>query len=440
MESSAEMTSIATELILILVLIVANGLFAMAETAVVSARRVRLREQAERGDRRARAALELLGDPDRVLSTVQLGKTLMGTFVGVFGGVTLAKALALTLGRFTAIGPFAETLSLVVVVAGISFVTLVIGVLVPKRLAMNRPEAIARQLATPLRWLSLLSVPVLRILGASTEAVLGLLRVGPPHEPTVSPEEVNILLKEGTKSGVFSPAEQEMVRRVLRLGDRRVSRLMTPRTEVAWIDVADPPEEVRRKVTQSPHSRFPICDGTLDNVVGFVEAKDLLAEGLTRQPFQLKGLLRVPMFIYEGTPGLKVLENFRKNAGVRVAVVISEYGSVEGLVTPNDLLEAIVGDLAEVDPPEGGQVVRGPDGSYLIDGKLGADDLKELLHGESLPEGDYLTVAGLVLSRLGRIPTVADTFHWGRLRFEVVGMDGNRVDRVLVTPAVEPSR
>jgi len=432
-EFPREMAEIATQLIIIFFLILANGLFSMAEMAVVSARKTRLLERAERGDRRARVALDLIADPNRLLSTVQVGITLVATFAGVFGGVTIAEELADWLAAFPVVGPYAKPVSLAVVVGGLTFVTLVLGELVPKRIALSRPEAIARLVAVPLRWISAVGVPAVRLLGASTDAVLFLLRVGPPPDPGVTEEEVNVMLKEGTRSGVFELVEQEMVRRVLRLGDRRASRLMTPRTEVVWIDVSDPPEEIRRKVTESPHSRFPVCDGTLDNVLGIVEAKDLLAHGLTHQPFQLKGLLRVPLFIYEGTLGLKVLETFRLS-GTHVAVVISEYGSVEGLLTPNDLLEAIVGDLPEGDTPGDQRVVRRPDGSWLLDGMLGTDEFKDLFPRFTPPEGDYGTLAGLVLAGLERIPSVSDTFDWDGLRFEVVDMDGNRIDRVLVAP------
>lgn len=428
------MSRTVVEVVVVLLLILANGLFAASELAVLSARRARLRRLAEAGDRGAGVALELAEDPNRFLSTVQIGMTLVGTLAGVFGGATLGENLAAWLGQALPLGPYAETVGLGAVVIGIASLTLVLGELVPKRLALGHPERLASLSARPLRALSRAAVPAVRALSLATEVVLWPLGARGLRPPAVSDEEVTGLMSEGARAGVFQAAEHEMVKRVLRLGDRRARALMTPRSEVVWVDAADPPEEIRRKVTASPHSLFPVCEGSLDRVVGLLRAKDLLVGGTADGRPGLRGLLRMPLLVYEGTPGLKVLEMFRRT-GTHTAIVLDEYGSVEGLLTTNDVLKALVGDL-----PEGGvgetdpKAVRRADGSWLLDGALPMDELRDHLPVGKTPPGDYQTLAGLVMLALGRIPTVGDTFDCGGFRFEVVDMDGNRVDKVLVAP------
>ena len=266
----------------------------------------------------------------------------------------------------------------------------------------------------------------------STRVVLRLIGTRPSTEPTVTEEEVKAMVKEGTRVGVFEEVQHDMVRRVFRLGDRRAAALMTPRTEVAWLDAADPTDEIKRKITASPHSRFPVCDGTLDNVLGIVHVKDLLIHGFAGHPFDIKGRLTMPLFIYEGKPGLEVLEAFKKS-GTHIAIVLDEYGTVEGLLTLNDVLEAIVGDMPTEAEAGDQRAVRRHDGTWLIDGMLTVDEFRDLFEPASLPEGGYETLAGFVITQLGRIPSVADHFVWDRFRFEVVDMDGNRVDKVLVS-------
>lgn len=426
------MPSILIETLFIFLMIVTNGIFAMSELAVVSARKARLRHQADQGDRKARTALELANDPNRFLATVQIGITLVGTLAGVFGGATIAENIAVRLERVPALAPYGETIGLIVVVAGISYFSLVFGELVPKRLAMSNPERIATTVAAPLRALSVIGIPAIKVLSGSTEIVLRLFGVRSAEGPQVTEEEIKALVKEGARSGVFEEAEHEMIKRVFRLGDRRAAALMTPRGAVVWIDVADPPEEVRRKITESHHSRFPVCEETLDRVLGVVQAKDLLVSGFLGRPFDIRGLLSLPLFIYESMPGLKVLEMF-KQSRTHFAIVLDEYGSVEGVLTLNDIMESIVGDMpirvVEAEP----KAVRRPDGSWLLDGMLSIDEFGDVLDGVRLPEGSYDTLAGFVLKQLGRIPTAADRFEWGGLGFEVVDMDGNRVDKVLVT-------
>ncbi len=263
--------------------------------------------------------------------------------------------------------------------------------------------------------------------------MLGMIGVRPPGEG-LSPEERLLgLVDEGAWGGVLGGAELEMVRRVFRLGRRSAGALMTPMKEVVWLDVADTPELMRRKIRESPHSRFPVCDGGIDFVLGVVDVKDLLIQGFAGKPFGIKGLLKIPLFLYEGATGLKVLEAF-KETGTHIAVILSEYGSVVGLLTLNDILKAIVGDLPTDAEPAGTRAVRRQDGSWLLDGRLTLDEFRDAVGGASLPGGDYRTLAGFIVSRLGHIPAASERCEWGGFRFEVAGMDGHRVDSVVVTP------
>jgi len=430
------MPSVVMQVIIILLLIVVNGLFAMSEMAIVSARKARLRQRADEGDHKAQAALELAETPNRFLSTIQIGITLIGILAGAFGGATLAKDLGAYLGRVPALKPYGEAISLAIVVLVTTYLSLVIGELVPKRLALNNPERIAAVVAAPMRALSVVAYPAVRLLSLSTELVLRILGTRPSTEPPVTEEEIKVLLEQGTEAGVFQEVEQDMVESVLLLDERRVASLMTPRPEIAWLDIDDPPEEIRRKLIASPYSRFPVCQGSLDNVLGEIEARDLLARSLCGEPFDLRAMLRKPLYVPETMPALKVLEAFKKS-GTQIALVVDEYGSIQGLVTLKDILEAIVGDIPSAEELAEPQAIQREDGSWLLDGMLPIEEFKELLGIDELPgegQGLYQTVAGFVIAQLGRIPVAADHFEWGGLRFEVMDMDGNRVDKVLVTP------
>jgi putative hemolysin len=280
--------------------------------------------------------------------------------------------------------------------------------------------------------LALLAVPVMGLLNSLTELALRTIGIRPAVEPPVTQEEISLLLQEGTKAGVFEEGEHEMIKRVFRFCDRRARALMTPRSDVVWLDVADSPEEIRAKIISSHHTRFPVCDQSLDNLLGIVQIKDLLAADTSLEPFRIKGRLTLPLFIYEGTRGLKTLETFKQSAS-RIAVVLDEFGTVLGLVTLSDILQAIVGDMpvkphAATDPT----AVQRDDGSWLLDGRMALDEFRELLSLSSLPEGDFHTLAGLVVTELGHIPRVGEAFDFSGLRIEIVDMDGNRVDRILV--------
>lgn len=426
------------ELIALLVLILANGTLSTAELAIVSARKGRLELLSREGNRRARVALEMADDPNRFLSTVQVGITLIGIMTGAIGGVALSEPLADRLRSLRVVGESADLIALAAVVVAITYLTLILGELVPKRLALAAPERFAMLTAPGLRLIARLSVPLVRLLGWSTDTVLRLLGIRHGEDPPVTDEDIKSLILQGIEHGVFEPVEHDMIRGVFRLGDRRAGALMTPRGEVVWLDVNDPPDEIRRKVTGSPHSCFPVCEGSIDQVLGIVRVKDLLALGFSERAVELKGRLTIPLFLYEGTRGLKVLEAFQKT-GHHFAVVLDEYGSVEGVLTLTDLLEAIVGDLAGPGEPSGPRASLLPDGSWLVSGMLPADALRDHVVHRDLPPGDYHTVAGFVIFRLGHIPAVGESLDWEGYRFEVADVSANRIEKIRVGPVVEPS-
>lgn len=429
--------STTSEILVILLLVMANGLFAMSEMAVVSARKTRLQQLANQGDLRAQAALDLANSPNRFLSTVQIGITLVGILAGAFGGATLSQSIAELLSRIPALEPFSATLSLLLVVVLITYLSLVVGELVPKRLALNAPEKIATAIAIPMQLLSAIASPVVRLLSASTEMGLKLFGVGPTEsEPLVTEDEIKVLLEQGREAGMFEAAEQDMVERIFRLDDQPISALMTPRPDIVWLNLNSSADENRLKITQSDHSRFPVCQNTLDNVLGVVHITDLLARSMSGEPMDLTSALRQPLFVPETTRALRIMEMF-KQSDTHIAIAVDEYGVIQGIVTLNDILEAIIGDLPSVGQSEDTSAVQREDGSWLLDGMVSIDKFKDLFDLGRLPGeemGNYQTLGGFVITHLGRIPVAADHFEWGGLRFEVMDMDGNRVDKMLVMP------
>jgi putative hemolysin len=425
------MSAISFEIIFILLLLVANGVFAMSEIALVSARKSRLRQRAETGDARARAALALAESPDRFLSTVQIGITLVGIFAGAFGGATLAAAAAAQVAKVAVLAPYSEAIGLGVVVIAITYLSLIIGELVPKRIALNNPETIAAVMARPMSLLSRFTAPVVYLLTFSTAVVLKLLRVKPSIEPPVTEEEIRALITQGAEAGVFEHSEREIVESVFQLDERGVNTLMMPRREVVWLDA----EEIRATINENQYSRFPVCERSLDNVIGVVKAKHLLERCLNDEPLDLRRAATAPLFVPETLTGLEVLELFKK-AHTHIALVVDEHGGVEGLVTVNDLLEAIVGEMRIGETED--LTIKRDDGSYLLDGALPIDEFAGIFNVKSTLEserGGYHTLAGFVLARLGHIPKTAAVFEWQNLRFEIVDMDGRRVDKVLVSAA-----
>lgn len=433
------MSFITFEILILLVLIIVNGVFSMSEMAIVSARKVRLQQLANQGNTSAQAALELADAPNHFLSTVQVGITLIGILTGAFGGATIADKLVGYLTLIPGLAPYSRAIAFGLVVVSITYLSLIFGELVPKRLALNNPERIASAVAIPMRMVAAIASPIVHLLSASTELVLRVLGIEQSTEPQVTEEEIKILIEQGTEAGTFEEAEQDMVERVFRLGDRPVNALMTPRPDIVWLDLEDSPEENRNKMMDSAHSRFPVCQGGLDNVLGVMYVTDLLARSLSGQPLDLTASLRQPIFVPESTRGLKVLELF-KQTGIHMAAVVDEYGVIQGLVTLNDIMVEIVGDVPSVNQMEEPQAVQREDGSWLLDGMLPVDEFFEIFDMEELLEhrGNYQTLGGFVITHLGRIPAAADHFEWEGMRFEVMDMDGNRVDKVLVVPVQKP--
>lgn len=422
------------EILIIFLLILANGLLAMAELAIVSARKARLEQSVQEGDERSRLALKLATAPGYFLAAVQVGITLVGILSGAFAGATIAEELEGWLGEVFGLQPYFTALSVGVVVLFITYFSLVLGELAPKQIALNNPEGIAARLAPPMHTLTRLVLPLVKFLNASTGLVIKLLGIRPSPEPKVSEEEIKIMIGQGTDAGVFEPMEEEIVDQVFRLGDLKAENLLTPRTEIDWLDLDDPPELLRQQIVESIHTYLPVARGSLDDLAGFIRGKDLLAQSLCGEPFDLLAVTRPPLLVPESTPALEVLERF-KQTRVHIAFVLDEYGGIQGLLTSTDLLEAMVGDLPELHETPDPDIVQREDGSYLLDGLLAIDRFKELFGLKSLPgEEDRLfqTLGGFVMTSLGRVPKPGDHFHFQSLRIEVMDMDGNRVDKLLV--------
>ena len=421
---------------IILLLIFANGLFAMSEIAIVTARKPRLRIQAEKGNSRAAAALRLAENPDVFLSTIQIGITLVTILAGLFGGASVSRQIEPWLRELPLIGAYSQGVSQGLVVAIITYLTLVLGELLPKHIGLSYAERVAMQVASPMRFLARITAPLVRLLSASTRALLRLLPLRPSTEPAVTAEEVQILMEEGRESGVFEPINEEMVEQVFRLRTRRVNDLMTPRPDVVYLDLEDSTEKNRQLIIENRHSRYPVMKGDEDNVVGFVLARDLLAQALSGQPLDLQPLMQPVLIVPEGLPVLEVLERFKRDQA-QMTIVIDEYGEMQGLMTFNDLLEEIVGDVPEVGDPADPEAIPREDGTWLIDGMFPVDELKEMFNINSLPEEDgnfYQTIGGLIMIYLGRVPKEGDVVELERFRFEVIDMDWRRVDKVLLTP------
>lgn len=424
-------TRIALEIVLIVVLVIANGIFAMAEIAVVSSRKARLRARSEDGDRGAAVALELAERPDHFLSTVQIGITLVGILAGVFGGATIAEELGAIFNTAAWIAPHGESLGLALVVLAITYLSLVIGELVPKRIALTNPERIASVMSPFMRKLSRIARPAVWFLSISTGAVVKVLRIRESKEPAVTEEELTSMLELGRKTGEFLPAEEEMIKGVFALGDRSASAIMTPRHEVIWLDLTRPEEELRRRIVESGLSRFPAAEGSLDRFVGVIDIRDLVSACFSRAPVELRAHVKEALVFPESTSALQILHDFQ-NRKAEIGIVVDEYGGFEGIVTISDLAMRVLG--LEEDAHE---LVLREDGSWLVDAMMNFHDFASSI-GLRTGDEEHDTVAGFLLGRLGRLPRVADRIEWSGFRFEIVDMDGRRVDKVLVSKQTEP--
>jgi putative hemolysin len=412
-----------------------NGLFAMAELATFSSRPTRLREQANRGSGGARAALRLLDHPTRFLSSVQIGITLIGVLSGVYSGARFAAPLADWLAHFALLAPVSEyldTAAYAIVVVGVTFLSVVVGELVPKRWALSNPERIAAALARPMETFGFLSAPLVWVLRSTTELLVRALGLPSKAERAVSEEEIRAMIAEGTHTGIFHAAEHQMIEGVLRLPDRTVRSIMTPRGDVVWLDAADDRRTVWNVVRTSGHSRYPVCRGQFDELLGIVMTGEL-AEWLgDPESGELATRVRAPLIVHESTRILRLLDLFRESK-MHFAAIVDEHGSIEGVVTPADVLTAIAGELPETADEEAAEAVARDDSSWLVDGGMSIDEVERLLGAGSMRSGDdYTTLAGFVLAQLGHLPATGESFRWRSLRFEVVDLDGRRIDKVLV--------
>jgi putative hemolysin len=406
----------------------------MSEIAVVAARKVRLQQRAEEGDERAKFALALVQDPNRFLSTVQFGITMVGVLAGAYGGATIASQLAVPIAGVPVLAPYAEGIALGVVVGAITVLSLIIGELVPKRIGLNNPEAIASWVARPMILLSRVGGPAVHILTAATNFVLRVFGVKGEAEPNLTEDEIKALISQGAETGAVGATEENIVQRVFQLGDQRVAAIMTPRPDIEWIDVDASEEELREFLASHSHTQFVVCHGGLDEVLGIVRSADLLPLAFKGSRIDLRSLTREALFVPDSMPAVQLLESFR-SSHKHTALVMDEYGAVEGLVTVTDLLTAIVGDLPADASEAVGAFVSRADGSWLVDGSAAMEDVTAHFGMDNLPEdeaGAYHTIGGFVMARLGRVPKAADAFEWGGMRFEVMDMDGRRIDKVLV--------
>ena len=424
------------ELLLLVFLVLLNGVLAMSEIAVVSSRKARLQKLADDGSLGAQRALELSNEPSGFLSTIQIGITTVGILSGAIGEGALADPLTGWLEQFDLLAPYARGVALTLVVVGLTYFSVVIGELVPKRLGLLAPEAIAALVAAPMNFLARAARPLVLLLSSSSSLVLRLMGTRNREEPPVTDDEINVLMEQGAEAGVFHESEQAIVSNVLRLDEQRIGAIMTHRNDIYVLDLEDSEEALRAKVAESPFTRVIVCRDGLDNVVGILRTADLLRPALACEKLDIEQHLRPPLYVPEGVSTTLLLESFRSSRQ-QCALIVDEYGELQGLVTLTDVLTSIVGELPSLDSGEAPDVVQREDGSWLVDGGLAIERLKQVAGiEENLPgedENAFNTLGGLVMFVLGRIPAVTDQFEAAGCRFEVVDMDKNRVDKVLVT-------
>ena len=418
------------EIIIILILILINGVFSMSEIALVSARKNRLNYAAQRGNRGAKTALELASNPSKLLSTVQIGITLIGLLTGIYSGEKITQDMENYISTFPALVPYADTLSVIVVLIIITFFALVLGELVPKRIGLTYPEAIAKTMALPMKIISIIMAPFIFLLTITTDLFLKILRIKPSSNSKVTEEEIKAIIKEGTEEGEVQEIEQDIVNRVFSVGDRSVSSLMTSRTKMTALDLTDSKDEVKKLVSQDMHNFYPVYDSEVQDIVGIVSLKKLFAE-IERDEFNLKNILSEPSYIAEGASAYKALEQF-KETNIHYALVIDEYGSTQGILTMSDILEALVGDVSEFYGQEYSFEKR-DENSWLIDGHYPLPDfLIEFGMEDYIKDFEVNTVGGLIIQVLGRIPKETDKALWAEFEFEIIDMDGPKIDKVLV--------
>lgn len=435
------MSEVVTEIILLFVLILINGLFSMTEMAVVSSRRARLQASLEDGDQRAKTVLDLLDNPNDFFSTIQIAITLIGVITGAVGAQTFSPYLVDVLVKVPFLKGIAQPLSVLLISSLITYFSLVIGELIPKRIATNNPEKIAMTMCGPIRVLSKIFLPVVRILSFSTETGLKIIGIKEVEESAVSEDEIKVMIEQGKQDGVFEENEQDIVESVFRLSDQTVDALMTPRTELDWIDLEAPVEESLKEIADSTYHYFPLVRGNPDNVVGVISSKALLDAYIRGSDIDLEKIAEPPLFVPESKPALSLLDDLKASES-NFAVVLDEYGGFSGMITPYDLLNELVGDVTNIgeEPNDEDEVLVRDDGSWSFDGMIDIEEFKETIGVKELPDEariGYQTLAGFILSQTGSIPAAGYSFDWNDFHFEIVDMDGLRIDRVFVN-RIEP--
>ena len=423
------------EILILLALILLNGVFSMSEIALVSARKARLEAQANKGNKRAKEALELANHPDTFLSTVQIGITLIGILTGIYSGEKLTDDLVAFLDRISFLREYKQGLATAIIVILLTYFSLILGELVPKRLGLSRPEAIAKTMAKPMRIVSIIAYPFIWLLSKSSFVIMKLFKIK-SDENQVTEEEIKAIISEGTEHGAIEEAEQEIIERVFHLGDRNITSLMTHRSDIIWFDVNDNEENIREKIISDPHSIYPICDGDIDNLKGVISLKDIY---VSPDRTLFKEFMKPALFVPDNNTAYQVMEKF-KESKIHSCFIVDEYGSIRGMITLNDILEAIIGDMPQPDDEEDYEIVEREDGTYLVDAQIPFYDFLsrfEKTDWLTEEEHEFDTLAGCILNEIERIPQTGDKIEWREFKFEIMDMDGHRIDKVLVTPSQE---
>jgi putative hemolysin len=423
------------EIIILLILIFINGLFVMSEIALVSVRKARLESQAEKGDLSARKALQLSNNPEIFLSAAQIGITLIAILTGVYSGERFGRYLQPLIEKIGFLQPYAETIATTIIVIIVTFLTIIFGELIPKRVALLRTERIAKLVAGPVYFFARITHPFVWLLNTVSNLFFRIFNIQPLKSDAVTEEEIKTMITEGTEAGTIEETEQEIIERVFHLGDRNITSMMTHRSDIIWFNLDDNEEKIKEKILQEPHSVYPICDGEIDNIKGVVSIKDLY---VTSDRTLFKHIMKAALFVPENNTAYQVLEKFKQTA-MHACFIVDEYGTVLGMLTLNDILEAIVGDIPQPDILDY-SIVQRDDGTFLIDAQIPFYDF--LTHFEKadwLHEGEHEfdTLAGFILHELERIPHTGDTFEWKGFKFEIIDMDGHRIDKVLVNISKE---
>lgn len=423
------------EILIILFLIILNGLFSMSEIALISARKNRLETAAKKGNKNAKTALDLANSPNEFLSTVQIGITLIGILTGIYSGDKITQDVQNFIAGFPVLKPYSESIGIGVVVVVLTFFSLVLGELLPKRIGLNYPEAIAKAVAVPMKVVSKITMPFIWLLTKSTDFILDVFKIKPTADGKVTEEEIKAIIKEGTEGGEVQEIEQDIVERVFHIGDRKVNSLMTHRKSVVFLSLDDTLEEIKEKVLHELHSVYPVCKENLDEMVGIVLLKDLFV-GFDKGNFNLNDIIKEPVYFIEHTTAYKALENFKKSK-IHYALVTDEYGIFQGIITLNDILEALVGDASEFYEDDFKLIAR-EDGTWLVDGHYSLHDFLTYFDLDELTtDYDVTTVSGLIMTELGNIPKTGEKLVWNKLEFEVIDMDGVKIDKLLVKPITD---